>query len=77
MRVPRSAPEMLRRRLRELGWSQAEFAARVGASPSQVCRWLSGDRTPSLKHGLAVERATGVRASAWVSTPSARTGTEG
>lgn len=62
-----SAPERLRARLRELGWTQLELASAVRASPANVSRWLSGERTPSLSMAFAIEREVGLPASSWVS----------
>lgn len=61
------APEQLRSRLRVLGWTQLELASAVGASPANVSRWLSGERTPSLDMAFAIERSeVALPASIWV-----------
>lgn len=63
-----SAPERLRARLRELGWTQLELAHAVGASPANVSRWLSGERTPSLDMAFRIQRSeVGIPADAWLS----------
>jgi hypothetical protein len=41
------------------------FSVKQGLDPSAVYAWIAG-RTPSLKHAVAIERATGVPCSAWV-----------
>jgi transcriptional regulator with XRE-family HTH domain len=70
------APERLRLRLRELGWTQIELAVAVGASPANVSRWLSGERTPSLDMAFRLQGATGITADSWVSTSLNATGTD-
>ncbi len=61
------AAERLRARLRELGWTQLDLADAIGASPANVSRWLSGDRTPSLDMAFRIQRSdVGLPADAWV-----------
>lgn len=47
------------------------FGAQVGAHPSQLSRWIKGERLPSLVQAAAIEQATDglVPVSVWV--PSA------
>lgn len=68
MREPMpTAAERLRFRLRELGWTQLDLAAEIGASPANVSRWLSGERTPSLDMAFRIQRsALALPADAWL-----------
>ena len=62
-----STVERLRSRLKELGWTQVELAEAVRASTANVSRWLSGDRTPSLRMAFRIQRsAVGIPADAWI-----------
>lgn len=64
---PSVAAERLRSRLRELAWTQLDLANAVGASPANVSRWLSGERTPSLDMAFRIQRSeVGIPADAWV-----------
>ena len=70
-----TAPERLRVRLRELGWTQLEFSEVIGASPANVSRWLSGERTPSLDMAFRIQRsAVGLPADAWVTHAAEESG---
>lgn len=74
--------ELLRKRLRELGWTQAELAERIGATAGPVSRWLSGERDPSLEMACRIQQETGVPVEAWRSSGKwkaapPRTGTDG
>lgn len=57
---------MLRDWLASSGTTQAALAREVGVQPVTLWRWLDGQRRPSLAAATAVERCTGVPASAWV-----------
>lgn len=46
------------------GVSASEFAAAAGFSAATVSRWLSGDRSPSLRACKAIARATRGRVTA-------------
>jgi transcriptional regulator with XRE-family HTH domain len=48
----------LGRWLRDRGISQDAFAARVGATQSQISRIVRGDRGPGIELAVAIERAT-------------------
>lgn len=37
------------------GWTQAEFARKIGAPRQTVQSWLTGQRVPTLYYALAVE----------------------
>lgn len=70
----RAGPDLLRRRLEVLGWTQAELASRLGVTPGPVSRWLSGERAPTLEMALRIARVAGVPVEAW---EVAGTGTDG
>jgi transcriptional regulator with XRE-family HTH domain len=36
------------------GWTQSEFAARLGVRPSTVCRWEAGSSAPSDENKLRI-----------------------
>lgn len=62
------AAELLRARLKEMGWSQVDLANALGASTSQVSRWLSEERTPSLKMAFRIQDSpVGLPADIWIS----------
>lgn len=52
-----------------LGWSLSEFARQLDTSKGQVCRWLAGDRLPSIEWALRVQELLGVPVSAWTKAP--------
>ncbi len=55
-------------RMAELGWRQRELAEGIGVAESQVSRWLSGKRVPSLLDAFRIERSVlGIPAEVWVS----------
>lgn len=54
------AGPVIRRRRQELGWTQAQLAARVGVSPATVMRWELGRNTPA-RHQGALEAVLGIR----------------
>jgi len=65
--IPQGAADRLRARLSKLEWTQADLAREIGASPAQVCRWLSGERTPSLEMAFRIQDSKiGIPAEAWV-----------
>lgn len=35
-------------KLKELGWTEAKFAAESGVSRGMITRWLDGDATPTI-----------------------------
>jgi hypothetical protein len=47
-----------------------KFAVTNHLDPSAVYSWLAG-RTPSLKHAVTIERATGVPCAAWITNTEA------
>ncbi|MFQ6133236.1 MAG: helix-turn-helix domain-containing protein [Armatimonadota bacterium] len=55
--------ERLRQAIAALG-SQADFARRLGVSPSRITSWLSGETSPSEKNWAKIVEATG-RPRAW------------
>ncbi len=64
--------ERLRLRLKELGWTQREFAQACGASTAVVCRILSGERMPSLAMAFRIQNsALALPADAWVTHANA------
>lgn len=67
--------ERLRARLVQLEMNQVELCERIGADPSQVSRWLSGERAPSLKYASRLLAELGIPIDAWVE--GSRTGTDG
>ncbi len=58
------------------GLSQGAFARRLGVKSGVVCRWVSGQRVPTVHYALAIERETGgaVPVSAWEEKPAPRKG---
>jgi transcriptional regulator with XRE-family HTH domain len=67
--------QRLSARLAELGWTQLRLATEIGADTSLVCRWISGDRVPTLDMAFAIERSpVAVPADAWLEALSARAG---
>ena len=61
------APAKLRSWLRKTRTSQYRLAASMGLTPAIVTLWLRGDRTPTLRHALQIQQASGgaVPAHAW------------
>ncbi len=56
----------LKRRLKKLGWSQAQAAREVGCDPAIICRLLSGERGPSVRVAVAIEESElGIPVSVW------------
>lgn len=55
-----SIANKIRRRLRVLGMTQAEFAARLNTSPANVSRYLGGKTNFELRTLLEIERAIDV-----------------
>jgi transcriptional regulator with XRE-family HTH domain len=51
------------------GRSRSWLARQVGVEPSVLWRWLHGSRTPHVASVVAIERITGVPASAWTDAP--------
>jgi len=45
--------------LKHAGIGQAKFAATLGVSQSMVWQWINGHRPVHVRHGPAIERATG------------------
>lgn len=69
-----TAPELLQARLDELGWNQTKLAEVLGVHISQVSRWLSGQRAPSLDLAFRIERSkVALPAEAWVDAPPVST----
>lgn len=62
----RSAARELRRHIKDEGITLEVFARAVGTSKSAVSMWRDGKRTPGLTYALAIERETGIPASAWL-----------
>lgn len=50
--------DKLRNFITQNGHTEASFAALIGANQSTINRLLSGDRKPSLKTALSIEKAT-------------------
>jgi len=55
----------LRHWLADTGTTQRAFAATVGRSQSNVCRWTMGQATPDLSSRRAIEREAGIPAAEW------------
>ncbi len=55
----------LRACLKEKGWSQSRLSEEISASNSEVSRWLSGDRKPSLKFACRLSVALGIPVEEW------------
>lgn len=55
--------------------SRLELCERIGADPSQVSRWVSGERAPSLRYASKLQKELGIPIDAWLDVP--RTGTDG
>lgn len=51
------------------GVSQNALGRRLGVDSGTVCRWLHGDKAPSRKWAVAIERETGVPVAAWDEIP--------
>lgn len=76
MQKPRChGPDLLRARIDVLGWSQSEFARRLGVTTGVVSRWLSGERGPKLGMAIRVQRLVGIPVEAWVPIEPRATGT--
>lgn len=56
------------------GLTRSDLARRTGTTPGAISRILSGQRTPSLATGAAIERATdgAIRVADWVDPPGVR-----
>ncbi len=62
-------------RLQELGWSQEEFARRLGKRPSQVSKWMTGLQNMTLLTISEIENVIGVDLlSVTQETPYGKTG---
>lgn len=61
-----SGPDKLRAWLRAADMSNRQLADRLGVSPSNVGRWLSGTWRPSIAYAMALHDLTGVEPSAWL-----------
>jgi plasmid maintenance system antidote protein VapI len=70
-----SGGEILLARLGTLKLSQLELADRLGVSTASVCRWISGERTPSLEMALLLETELCIPVESWLLIPV--TGTDG
>lgn len=53
--------------LKESKTSQTQFAADLRVGQSTVSRWLSGHLRPEPAYREAIERRTGIEATAWLS----------
>lgn len=62
-------PTLLAAYLKKHSLSQREAELRVGAASGMICRWLSGQRIPSLRFAILLERAFGVPLRAWRDAP--------
>lgn len=51
---------LIRQQRESVGWTQAELAARLGASRTSVSRWERGHRTPRLHHTAALTQVLGL-----------------
>lgn len=63
-----NGPELFRAALKERGLTQNELERRIGVQPGTASRWSSGDRSPSLRHALAIQQELGVPPEAWLAT---------
>lgn len=60
---------MLRRVLREKGWSQKELADACGITPAAVCRYCNGSRTPRASTLARLSAALDVSADVLLGSP--------
>lgn len=66
--------KLLTRFLSDTRQSSADLCRAGGFSTGLFARWLSGDRTPSLRHAFTLERVTAGRvpASSWIASKRKR-----
>lgn len=60
---------VLRRILREKGWSQKELACACGITPAAVCRYCAGQRVPRATTLARLSTALGVSADELLGSP--------
>lgn len=60
---------VLRRILREKGWSQKELADACGITPAAVCRYCAGQRTPRASTLARLSAALGVSTDELLGSP--------
>lgn len=53
-------PKKIRHAMVEKGYNQARLAKEIGADPSRVSVWLSGEGNPDLPYARKLARALGV-----------------
>lgn len=67
MLEPKQTPQMKLRLARVArGMTQSELAAELGINQATASRIENGQQTPKLEIAVAIERAFGIRPSAWV-----------
>lgn len=64
----------LRAWIRRSGLKQVEAARRFGVTQSELSRWLSGERVPTLAKAVIVEAETGILERAWTDISRADSG---
>ncbi len=62
----------LRAELSDRKQSITDAAKALGTDDSVVCRWLYGDRLPSIRFARVVEQVYGVPMAAWSDAPKGR-----
>jgi len=62
---PPSGADAVATGLASLDMSQSELALRLGVRRSTVCRWLSGERKPSLEMALRLKAVLGISPDTW------------
>jgi transcriptional regulator with XRE-family HTH domain len=56
-------------KMQRKGWSQTDLAGKLETSSGVVCRWLYGDRRPTLEFALVIQRVLGIAAGLWHAKP--------
>lgn len=61
-----AGPDRLAAALKRADMTQNELERQLGVASGTASRWATGDRLPSLKHALELERLLGIPPEAWV-----------
>jgi transcriptional regulator with XRE-family HTH domain len=70
LHLPRHEPHPRIRELRTQGWTDAQIAAAIGASPRAVVRWAAGDTRPLPVYEANLARLPSAPAARVAATPS-------